>query len=235
MSFLAVPLGWLLKLLYDLTGQYWLAIVIISVIARGAMYPVYKKQMMSMQNGAGFQTKLREVQQKYANDRAMMNQKIAELQKEEGYNPMAGCLPMLVQLIVISGLFALLRNPLNYLDEEMVFAIHSRFLWIRDMAQPDLWVLPIMAGAATFVASWMSSRNNLNQASMQGGNAMTFIMKYAFPIMIIWLARSYPAGLAIYWFISQFIQIFFNLRFNKIRAKMQAEAARVEAKKKKKR
>ena len=144
---------------------------------------------------------------------------------------MGGCLPMVVQMIIIMGLFALLRNPMTYISsEEMYFAIHENFLWIRDLSQPDLWVLPLMAGAATFFSTWLSRQTNPNP---QNFNAMMKMMMYFFPIMIVWLARSYPSGLAIYWFMSQFIQIFFNLRFNKLRKDIREKNKTVKKKKKK--
>ena len=76
----------------------------------------------------------------------------------------------------------------------------------------------------------MSSQNNLN-GEAQGGAVMK-MMKYFFPIMIVWLARTYPSGLAIYWFISQFMQIFFNIRFNQIRKDMKIKAEAKKAAKK---
>ena len=101
---------------------------------------------------------------------------------------------MVVQMIIIMGLFALLRNPMTYISsEEMYFAIHENFLWIRDLSQPDLWVLPLMAGAATFFSTWLSRQTNPNP---QNFNAMMKMMMYFFPIMIVWLARSYPSGLS---------------------------------------
>ena len=154
-----------------------------------------------------------------------------ELYKEEGFNPMSGCLPMIVQMIIIMGLFALLRNPMIFIsDESMYFAIHEPFLWIKDLSQPDLWILPIAAGIATFFSFWMNQQTNPNQ--MAGGNFMTNMMKYFFPIMIVWLARSYPSGLAIYWFMSQFIQIFFNLRFNMLRKALKENKKNNKKKKK---
>ena len=69
------------------------------------MYPLYKKQILSTSGMADMQPKMNEIKKKYANDKDMMNQKIAELYKESGFNPSAGCMPMLVQFIVISGLF----------------------------------------------------------------------------------------------------------------------------------
>ena len=217
LGLIARPFGFLLSFFYDILGSYALAIVVLSTLVRAAMYPLYKKQVLSMAGMTTMQPKIREIQKKYANDRETMNIKMQELYKEEGFNPAAGCLPMIIQMIVISGLFGLLRYPLTYLgnDTEMVFAVHHSFLWMEDLSQPDLWILPILSGVATFASFWMSSQNSAMQ--QQAGNAMNIIMKYLFPIMIVWLARSYPAGLAIYWFISQFVQIFFNIRFNVLR------------------
>ena len=149
-----------------------------------------------------------------------------KLYAETGFNPMSGCLPMLIQFPIIMGLFALLRNPMKYMPTEtMMFANHESFLWIKDLAQPDLIILPIAAGLATFFAFSMNSAMTMQQPGANPGQqkAMNAIMKYFFPLSILWLARSYPAGLAIYWAGGQFMQIFFNLRINKIRDDMRAE------------
>ena len=229
-NFLAKPFSILLAFFYNITGHYWLAIVLLSVLIRVAMYPLYKKQILSTSGMADMQPKMNEIKKKYANDKDMMNQKIAELYKESGFNPSAGCMPMLVQFIVISGLFILLRNPLNYVnDENMVFAVHESFLWIKDLCQPDPWILPILSGIATFFSFSMSQQNQLGQ---QGSNMGMGMMKYIFPIMIVWLGRSYPAGLAIYWFISNFTQIFFNIRLNKLRKELKAKDKKGKKKKK---
>lgn len=177
------------------------------------------------------QPKIQEIQRKYANDKETMNAKMAELYQQENFNPMGGCLPMIVQMIIIMGLFALVRNPMIYLsDDSMYFAIHESFLWIKDLSQPDLWILPIAAGVATFFSFWMNQQSGLNPQA--GSNMMTNIMKYFFPIMIVWLARSYPSALAIYWFMSQFIQIFFNLRFNALRKALKEKKKTAKKKKK---
>lgn len=219
---IATPLGFVLSFLYNLTGHYWIAIVVLSVVIRFAMYPLYKKQIMSTAGMSELQPKMQEIQRKYANDKETMNQKLAELQRESGFNPMAGCFPTIVQMIIITGLFGLLRYPLNYIsDESIVFGAHETFLWIKDLSQPDPWILPILSGIATFFSFSMSQQNNLNSA--QGANGMMNTMKYVFPIMILWIARTYPAGLAIYWFISQFTQIFFNIRFSKLRKELNSK------------
>lgn len=216
-------------------GNYGICLIIVTLIVKLALYPVYKKQIFSTAGMMDIQPKMQELQRKYANDKETLNQKMAELYKEEGFNPMGGCLPMIVQMFVIMGLFGLLRNPMLYIaDESMYFAIHEKFLWIQDLSQPDLWILPIAAGVATFFSFWMNQQTNPNaNAAAAGGNIMNVIMKYFFPIMIVWLARTYPSGLAIYWFMSQFIQIFFNLRFNMLRKALKEKNKPSKKKKKK--
>lgn len=232
MGFLATPLGYLLTLLYDLIGNYGLALIILTVVIKLALYPVYSKSIKSTMRMSEIQPKMQELQQKYGRDQALYNEKLTQLYKEEGVSMYGGCLPMVVQMIVIMGLFALLRNPMAYIQsDKMLFAIHESFLWIPDLAQPDKWILPIAAAAATFLSSLLSSATtaatsqNAAQAKM-----MQNMMKYFFPIMILWMARSYPAGLAIYWFGSQAIQILYNIRFNSWKKKYNKQKAEAKAK-----
>ena len=238
MSLLATPLSYLLTLLYNLVSNYGIAIIILTVIVKAALYPVYAKSMKSSMKMSKLQPKMQELQQKYGKDREVYQEKVSELYKEEGASMYGGCLPMIIQMIVIMGLFALLRNPMRYMtDESMLYAIHESFLWIPDLAQPDKWILPLAAAAATFVSYSMSSMQQM-QSSMGGtgnpsqGNMMGKMMKYFFPIMILWFARTYPAGLAIYWFGSQVIQIFYNLRFNQWKKAMAEENKKSKKKKK---
>ena len=231
MGILAKPLGFLLTWLYDIIGNYGIALIVVTVIVKLCLYPVYAKSIKSTMRMTEMQPKIQEIQQKYAKDKELMNEKLTELYKEEGVSMYGGCLPMIVQMIVIMGLFALLRNPMAYIDSDsMLFAIHEPFLWIQDLAQPDKWILPILAAIATFIATTMSQNTGAAGANAQQTKMMNSIMKYFFPIMILWMARSYPAGLAIYWFGSQLIQIFYNMRF----AKMRKESAEKRAKASKK-
>ena len=176
---LATPLGWILTQIYSIIGSYGLTLVIITLIVKFALYPLYKKQILSTSGMTDLQPKMQELQRKYANDKETLNQKVSELYKEEGFNPMGGCAPMIVQMIVIMGLFALLRNPISYISsEEMYFAIHEQFLWIQDFSQPDLWILPILAGIATFISFYMSQQNGSVPGAAGGqSNAMMKMMK----------------------------------------------------------
>ena len=227
MGIIAKPIGYLLALIYKLVGNYGISLIILTVIVKLVLYPLYAKQIKSTANMSDMSEKAKEIQNRYANDKEKMNEEMQKLYAETGFNPMSGCLPMLIQFPIIMGLFALLRNPMKYMpnDPSLMFANHESFLWIKDLAQPDLWILPIAAGLATFFAFSMNSAMTMQQPGANPGQqkAMNAIMKYFFPLSILWLARSYPAGLAIYWAGGQFMQIFFNLRINKIKDQMNTE------------
>ena len=226
MGIIAKPIGYLLMLIYRLVGNYGISLIILTFIVKLALYPMYAKQIKSSADMAEMSEKTQEIQRRYANDKEKQNEEMQKLYAEVGFNPMSGCLPMLIQFPIIMGLFALLRNPMKYMHgSEMLFANHESFLWIKDLAQPDPWILPIAAGVATYFAFAMNSAMNMTQPGASAGQAkaMNAIMKYFFPLSILWLARSYPAGLAIYWAGGQFMQIFFNIRINKMRDEIRAE------------
>lgn len=225
LGIIAKPLGMLLNLLYGSVGNYGISIIIFTIIVKLCLYPLYIKQIKSTAKMADLQPKMREIQNKYANDRETMNIKMQEFYKEEKFNPMGGCLPMLIQMPIIMGLFALLRNPMRYMsDDNMIFAFHESFLWINDLSQPDHWILPIIAGVATFFAFTMNRALQDSAAAANQMQGMTRMMQYVFPVMILWMARSFPSGLALYWAVSQIIQIFFNIHMSMIRKKMKRES-----------
>ena len=225
MGIIAVPLGYLLTFIYNLVGNYGISLIILTVLVKLILYPLYFKQIKSTASMSSIQPKIKAIQEKYKNDKEKMNEEMAKITKDENFNPMGGCLPMLIQLPIIWGLFTLLRNPIKYIaDENMIFAVHQSFLWIKDLGQPDLWILPIAAAVSTYISFAMTQQLTGQNEIMGGqGKSMNMMMKYFFPLSILWLARAYPSGLAIYWAGGQFIQIFLNIRMNKFRAKLKEE------------
>ncbi len=220
MGIIARPLGMLLNLIYGFVGNYGIAIIIFTVIVKCCMYPLYSKQIKSTARMADVQPKVVALQNKYKDDKETLNAKLMELYEKENYNPMSGCLPMIIQMPIIFGLFSLLRNPIYYMGNstELLLAVHDSFLWIKDLSQPDLWILPFAAGISTFISF---SQTQAQQAGTEAGNAPSMkIMKYIFPVMIVFMGRSFPAGLAIYWFMNTVIQIIFNIHLNKVRRKL---------------
>lgn len=215
-GFIAKPLGLLLSTIYDYTNNYGVALIILTIIVRGCLYPLYASQIKSTTAMSELQPKIKALQNKYAHDKEMLNAKMMELYKEEKFNPAGGCLPMLIQMPIIFGLFALLRNPLNYLSDDMIVAIHESFFWIKDLSHSDLWILPIAAGIAQFISFSQTQSQQDMSANPQMAPMMT-VMKYVFPISIVLMGRTFPAGLTMYWFFGTLVQIGLNFRLNKIR------------------
>jgi len=220
MNILAKPIGYLLSFIYGYVDNYGLSIIILTFIVRLAMFPLQGKQTAYSARMAELGPKLKEIQTRYAHDKEQMNQKTSELYKEAGVNPLSGCLPMLIQMPIIFGLFALLRNPLGFMtDPEMLVAVHEAFFWIPDLSQPDPWILPFLAGLSTFLTQAQTSASDTT-GMMKG-------MKYFFPIMIFALGNSFPAGLALYWAVGNGLAIlqsaYFNNKHKKEKLRKEAE------------
>ena len=204
MKYLAIAIGYLMRWIYSVIGNYGITIIILTVIVRALLIPLYAKQQKSTEKMNALQPKIKEIQTRYANDKDKMNEKLQEVYAEAGQSPLSGCLPMLIQLPIIMGLYTLLRNPLDYMVgdnvQTMVMAVHESFLWITDLCQTDPWILPILAGLTTFFSFSANS-------SADGGSAAGAMkaMKYFFPVMIFLMGRSFPAGLALYWTVGNLV------------------------------
>ena len=198
LSFLAQPFGMLLKLIYDLTGNYGLSIIIFTIVTKLLLVPLTMKQMKSMKQMQEIQPKIKELQEKYKNDKEKLNIKTMELYKEQNVSPFGGCLPLLIQFPIIIGLFAVLREPIKYgIAAE---AIDVAFLWLPSLLTPDKsLVLPILAAITTYLSSATMSQNQTDQTQK--------MMTYMFPVLIFWWGRSFPAGLTLYWVISNGFQV----------------------------
>ena len=225
-GFIAKPLGMLLSGLYGVIGDYGITLIVFTLIVRLCLFPLYANQIKHTAKMGNVQPKMQEIQKKYANDKEEMNKKMMELYQEENFNPMRGCLPMLIQFPIIIGLFSLLRNPMRYMESspEMIMAVHQKFFWIHDLSQPDLWILPIMAGLTTFLSfSMTQAQTNPAAADNNQMSGMMKMMKYFFPIMIVWMGRSFPAGLTLYWFIGNLFTMAQSKVLNVWKKKLQAK------------
>ena len=125
----------LLSILYGITHNYGLAIIILTLIIRAVMYPLMQKQMVAMRETQKIQPLMQEIQQKYSHDKERMNQEIMALYKQHKVNPMGGCLPLLIQMPILILFFRVLRefDYLNRITNEIV----GGFLWIQN----KVWAL----------------------------------------------------------------------------------------------
>ncbi|HHX14150.1 MAG TPA: membrane protein insertase YidC [Clostridiales bacterium] len=230
MSVIAKPMGLLLELIYNLIPSYGITLIVFTLIVRGCLFPVYASQIKGSMRMKDIQPKMQAIQRKYANDKQQMNVKLMELYKEEKYNPARGCLPLLIQMPIILALFVLLRNPTAFIETpQMIMAVHEPFLWIPDLSQPDSWILPIATGVAQFFAFSFTPGMGGQGADVAGTAGMMKMMKYFFPIMLVWMARAFPSGLAVYWFVGTLFMIAQSLLMSKWRKKQEARATAAKA------
>jgi YidC/Oxa1 family membrane protein insertase len=220
MGLVAKLIGYIMSFIYGLVDNYGLSIIILTILTRVVMLPLYAKQIEYSAKMSVIQDEVKDIQTKYARDQVKANEKLQEIYARENISPTSGCLPMLIQFPIIIGLFTLLRNPLSYMSQPaMVMAVHESFLWIKDLCQPDNWILPILAGVTTYLTTQATASAGPN-AGMNSA-----LMKYMYPIMIVLLGRSFPAGLALYWSIGNIFTIGQTLIMNKMREKTDFEAA----------
>ena len=220
-GFIAKPLGMLLSGIYGVIGNYGITLIIFTVIVRLCLFPLYANQIKHTAKMGNVQPKMQEIQKKYAHDKEEMNKRMMELYQQENFNPMRGCLPMLIQFPIIIGLFSLLRTPMQYLENspDMIMAVHEGFLWINDLSHPDLWILPIVAGITTFISFSVTQAQNTSTQMNNQMSGMMKMMRYFFPIMIVWMGRTFPAGLALYWVIGNLFTILQSQILNRMRKK----------------
>jgi YidC/Oxa1 family membrane protein insertase len=205
-------LRWLNDLLFqaglngDLFSSWSLTIIVFTVIIKLITLPLTLTQLRSSKAMTAVQPKMQALQKQYGKDREKLMQEQMKLYKEHNVNPLAGCLPMLVQMPIWIGLYSALFN----LSGDPSFAGGSHFLWIANLSLPEpnnlswppTWplhvpFLPILVGATQFVVQKMMTMPTTDpqQKSMQ--SMMQFM-----PIMFVFFTLSVPAGLAVYWLTS---------------------------------
>jgi len=228
-AFIATPMAYLLDFIYGFCHNYGLSIIIFTLIVRGALFPLYASQIKGQLKMAEMQPKMQAIQKKYAGDREGLGREMQKLYKEEKYNPMMGCLPLLIQMPILMGLFYMLRNPGLYVDSvSIIVASHESFWWLQDLSQPDPWALPLITGATTFLSMHMTGM--MTGAPAGGGGAgdmsatmqpMMKMMKIFMPVFLVVIARQMPSGLAIYWMIGNLFTVGQTWLLKRMRKKAQ--------------
>ncbi len=191
-------LGFVLQLLYNLTdiagaGSYGMAIILLTIIVKMLLYPLTVKQVKSMKAMQELQPKMKKLQEKYKDNPQVMQQKLGALYKDAGVNPLAGCLPLLIQMPILMGMYYALFN-FQYPSPEA-----AAFLWLPSMSDPDpLYILPILSALTTFLQQKMTT-TEMNQQMK--------IMMTVMPIFIGWISLNFPSGLVLYWVTMNVVQI----------------------------
>lgn len=198
-------------------SYFGITILAITILFKLITIPVTLNSIKSQQINQKLQPKMKEIQKKYKNDPQQMNMKMAELYKEHNFNPMSGCLPMILQLVLVFAMFGVMREPDVYMFKGETVQMAKHFFWIKDLSQPDpYWFgLPLLNGIAQFLYSKIMSPGAPSTDGEDPMQGMGPMMQYMMPIMIFFFSRSYQAGLALYWAFGNIIEIIVRTIINK--------------------
>ena len=202
-----------------LFDNFGLTIIVLTVIIRGAMYPLTRRQLKASKGMQELQPKIAELRKKYARDRQKLAQEQMALMKESGVSP-AGCLlPMLIQMPIWIALYQSIIRVLATVPEDflnlsrhlytpwsVVFSqvpLESQFLWL-DLASPDpLFLMPILVGGTM----WLQQKMVTPDSADPNQQAQSRMMLWMLPLMFAFFTMSFPSGLALYWVASNIITI----------------------------
>jgi YidC/Oxa1 family membrane protein insertase len=194
--------------MYGLIPNYGIVVVLFAILIKTVTYPLMAKQLRSSKKMQEINPLLNNIKNKYKNNPTVQQQKIAALFQEHKINPLAGCLPMLIQMPVLMSVFMVFRNTIEFRGESFVF-------WISDLSAADTLffvgeipfnVLPFLMSASMY---YTMQAGMANQPS--GGDpaqeATQKMMKYIFPGMMFFLFYSFPSGLNLYYLCFNVMQI----------------------------
>ncbi|ROH93705.1 membrane protein insertase YidC [Stagnimonas aquatica] len=191
---IAKPLFWLLQKFHALFGNWGIAIILLTLTVKGVMYKLSEAQFRSMAKMKKFAPRITEIRERYAGDRERLNKAMMELYTKEGFNPLAGCWPILVQFPVFIALYWVLLESVELRQATLG-------LWLNDLSAPDpYYVLPVLFG----LSMWLQQKLGGQMATM---DPMQQRMMQFMPIALAAFFTFFPAGLVLYWFVSNVISI----------------------------
>ncbi|MBP2246139.1 YidC/Oxa1 family membrane protein insertase [Paenibacillus xylanexedens] len=178
-------------------GEYGLAVLVMVLIVRTLILPLTMKQVRSSKAMQAIQPQLKEIQAKFKDTPEKVQQETMKLFQENKVNPMAGCLPLIIQMPIYIALY-------NSIYGNSSLRTHD-FLWLQ-LGSPDhLFILPVLAAITTFIQTWMMMR--MNPAQQIG--PMQFML-WVYPILIFVMSYQFPSALPLYWFYSNIYTIVQN-------------------------
>ena len=197
--FLARPMLWALNGLNAWVGNYGVAIIILTILLRLLMWPLTRKSYQSMAAMQKMQPEMTRIQKLYGNDKARMQMEMLRLYQTHKTSPMSGCLPMLLQIPIFFALYKalLVSVPMR----------NAHFLWISDLSAMDpYFILPILMGATMWLQQYWQTPKTKDTAQNDAIAATQRMMKWMpviFTVMFAWM----PAGLVLYWTVSNIFGI----------------------------
>lgn len=241
LKWLETILKFIMEMLYKVVHNWGVAIIIMTILLKIAMFPLSKKQSLGTLKMQELQPKMQAIQAKYKDEPQKMQMETQKLYQQAGYNPASGCLPMLFQFLILFAMYDLFNN---YFEFRGAMFIPK---WIPDLSSGDtvytlgfnipllgnqIRILPVVYLASQLLFGKITQNGGMTAGNGQNGSSMKF-MTYGMPIIFFFLFYNAPAGLILYWTISNFFQMGQQILINKMMAEKKAEIAAKNTTKKK--
>ena len=203
-TWISIGFEYIIYLLFNLVGNFGVAIILVTVLLKIIMHPLISKSLRSSQKMQTMQPKIKEINEKFKDNPQLKQQEMFALYKREKFNPMGGCLPLVFQMPIFYALFILLPY--------MVDLRGANFLWIEHLSEPDtillidFWphqinILPIIMTLTSISQFTFMSMNPQSSAGQQK------IIMYLMPVFFLFLFYYMPAGLTLYWTVQNILQM----------------------------
>ncbi|WP_018972160.1 membrane protein insertase YidC [Rudaea cellulosilytica] len=194
LTFIAQPMHWVLVQLHKLTGNWGVAIILLVLLLKLALYKPSEAQYRSMAKMKQFQPRLEALKERYGDDKQKLNAATMELYKKEKINPLGGCLPILIQMPIFFALLWVLQESVELRQAPF-------FGWIQNLSAPDpLFILPILNGVAMLATQWLSPAS-------PGMDPMQQRMMKFMPLIFAVMFAFAPAGLTLYWTVNGWLSL----------------------------
>jgi len=227
-------LKWFLLVFYKIVPNYGAAIILLTLFIKILFFPLTKKGSEATLRMQAFAPRIKEIQEKYKNNPQKMNVELGNLYKQEGYNPLSGCLPMLLQLPIFIAMYQLFNNHFDMRGAGFIPG------WIPDLSLPEYIVkfpdgfqLPILGWTALRALPFIYVGSQLiygkvTQMPGQQSNSQAKMMMYVMPIVFFFVLYNVPSGLLIYWIFSNLLTLVQQLIINRYVIAKRAEQAQAE-------
>lgn len=223
-------IGTLLGFSVNLIGDYAIAIILFTILLKVVLLPISINQTKSTAKMNKVQPIVAKINEKYKHDKAKAQQKTMELYQKAKINPLAGCLPLIINMVLLISFFRVLMYPdvFIYYQGQSIAVTHPHllegsFFWIKNLSEPDLLAkLPLFANIIpesmhasipgimpilTALVTLFSFNSMATPQANQQSNAMMKSFKYMMPLMFLFLGARYPASLMVYWTVSSVFQL----------------------------
>lgn len=225
MGQIASLFGIALKAIYGVIGNYGLSIIVFTIIVKMILMPLTVKQTKSTFAMSEINPKVKEIQAKYKNKPEKQNEEISKLYKESGINPLSGCLPILIQMPILMGLFYVFKDPVThgvFASKAAMAAANGNFLWIKALSKPD-YILAVFSGVSAYLMQKVMTPKNQIEGPMK-------MMSWLLAGMSLYWGFIFPAALTLYWGVSNIFSVFqYYLITRPLKSKLEQEKADKEA------